>query len=98
MPKAPDQFRGVFRSDDDARGVYAEAAGIGRSIPIAVAIPLDADDLSQLVRRARDNATPLIARGSGSSMPGGAIGNGIIVDLSRLRPISAVDEQSQTVS
>ena len=26
---------------------------------------------------------PLVPRGSGSSMPGGAIGDGVIVDLSR---------------
>jgi FAD/FMN-containing dehydrogenase len=98
MTSEPDGFRGVFRSDDDARAVYAEAAGIGRSMPIAVAVPRDTDDLSILVRWARDGGVPLIPRGSGSSMPGGAIGSGVIVDLSRWRSTSAIDVKSRTVN
>ncbi|HEY2163146.1 MAG TPA: FAD-linked oxidase C-terminal domain-containing protein [Gemmatimonadaceae bacterium] len=65
---------------------------------MAVAVPHDVDDLSRLTRWARQRALPLIARGSGSSMPGGAIGDGIIVDLSRWRDISGVDVPSRTVS
>ena len=98
MTKAPEGFRGVFRTDGDARAVYAEAAGIGRRIPSAVALPQDVDDLSLLVRWAHERAMALIPRGSGSSMPGGAIGDGIIVDLSRWRSMSPVDARAQTLS
>ncbi|HEV8495979.1 MAG TPA: FAD-binding oxidoreductase [Gemmatimonadaceae bacterium] len=93
----PIGFRGVFRADDDARAVYSEAAGIGRAIPRAVALPADADDLSTLVRWASSSGTPLIARGSGSSMPGGAIGDGVIVDLSRWRDMAPVDIARRTI-
>lgn len=93
----PIGFRGVFRADDDARAVYSEAAGIGRVIPRAVALPADADDLSTLVRWASASGTPLIARGSGSSMPGGAIGDGVIVDLSRWRDMAPVDIATRTI-
>src|SRR5579864_5051964 len=89
--KPPAEFRGVFRTDDDARAVYAEAAGIARITPLAVAVPRDADDVSALVRWARDTGTPLVPRGSGSSMSGGAVGAGVIVDLSRLADVGAVD-------
>src|SRR4051812_43712595 len=87
MPKqsSPAGFRGVFRTDDDARAVYSEAAGIGRAMPLAVAVPVDVDDLVTLVRWAAANQIPLIPRGSGSSMPGGAIGHGAVVDVSRWR-------------
>src|SRR5215208_6988737 len=93
----PAEFRGVFRADDDARAVYSEAAGIARILPLAVAVPIDADDLSVLVRWAAAIRTPLIARGSGSSMPGGAVGDGIIVDLSRWRRLGAVDVKARTI-
>jgi FAD/FMN-containing dehydrogenase len=93
----PIGFRGVFRADDDARAVYSEAAGIGRAIPRAVALPADADDLSTLVWWASSSGTPLIARGSGSSMPGGAIGDGVIVDLSRWRDMAPVDIATRTI-
>jgi FAD/FMN-containing dehydrogenase len=80
----PPGFRGTFREDELARAVYSEAAGIAQVIPTAVAVPLDADDVVTLVRWAAATRTSLIPRGSGSSMAGGAIGKGVIVDLSRI--------------
>ncbi|HEY7877058.1 MAG: FAD-binding oxidoreductase [Gemmatimonadales bacterium] len=81
----------MFRDDAGARAVYAEAAGIQRIWPSAVAVPEDAADLRVLVRWAHATRTPLIPRASGSSMAGGAIGAGVIADVSRLRDVSAVD-------
>jgi FAD/FMN-containing dehydrogenase len=60
-------------------------------------VPADLDDLSLLVRWARERAIPLIARGSGSSMPGGTVGEGIVVDLSRWREMSPVDVRARTM-
>lgn len=90
-------FRGYFREDDLARAVYSEAAGIGRSIPAAVAVPVDAEDVVALVKWAAETRTNLIPRGSGSSMAGGAIGPGVIVDLSRLNHLGRIDERDRTV-
>src|ERR1051326_1989867 len=94
----PKSFRGIFRADLDARAVYAEAAGIGSAMPLALAVPADVEDVSVLVRWAHDTQTPLIARGSGSSMAGGAIGAGVIVDLSRLITVGYLDESRRTIS
>jgi FAD/FMN-containing dehydrogenase len=88
----PPGFRGAFRDDDDARAVYAEAAGIQRIWPLAIAVPEDAGDLRLLVQWAHETRTPLIPRGSGSSMAGGAIGAGVIADVSRLRDVSPARE------
>ena len=93
----PDSFRGVFREDLDARGVYSEAAGIGRIVPLAVAIPVDEQDVSALVRWASRDGHALIPRGSGSGMAGGAIGKGIIVDLGRLSAIGDVDVERKRI-
>ncbi|MFZ9899307.1 MAG: FAD-binding oxidoreductase, partial [Gemmatimonadaceae bacterium] len=93
----PETFRGVFRADVLARAVYSEAAGVARIVPRAVALPADADDLVTLVRWAGDQGVPLIPRGSGSSMGGGAIGDGVIVDLGRLGGIGPVDVVARTV-
>ncbi len=80
---APPGLRGEFRTDDVARALYAEGAGILRIIPRAVAVPADVDDLALLVRWAAGEPVPLVPRGAGSGMPGGNIGPGIVVDLSR---------------
>jgi FAD/FMN-containing dehydrogenase len=90
-------FRGYFREDELARAVYSEAAGIGRAIPAAVAVPVDAEDVVVLVKWAAETGTSLIPRGSGSSMSGGAIGTGVVVDLSRINHLGRIDERDRTV-
>ena len=97
-PTRPESFRGPFRTDDAALAVYSEGAGIARIIPRAVAAPADIADVQTIVRWAHATGTPLIPRGSGSGMAGGAIGDGVIVDLSRMRGMSAVDVANRTIS
>ena len=98
VASAPPGFRGVFRTDDESRGAYAEAAGIGQAMPRAVAVPASAADVQALAAWATASGTPLIARGSGSSMAGGAIGDGVIVDLSRLRAVAAPMPRARRIS
>lgn len=93
----PTGFRGIFRDDDLARAMYSEAAGIERIIPAAVAVPVDGDDLVALVTWAASSGTALVPRGSGSSMAGGAIGSGVVVDLSAMNHLGRIDEKARTV-
>jgi FAD/FMN-containing dehydrogenase len=92
------EFRGVFRDDLPARAVYAEAAGIARATPLAVAVPVDADDVVALVRWSHATGTPVIPRGSGSSMSGGAIGPGVIVDLGLLNSLGPIDPVNRRIT
>lgn len=93
----PANFRGVFRTDLLARAVYAEGAGIARCVPAAVAVPADADDVGTLVAWAKRTGAALIPRGSGSGMAAGAVGPGIIVDLSRLNAIGPVAVETRRI-
>ena len=93
----PPGFRGTFREDELARAVYSEAAGIAQAMPTAVAVPIDAEDVVSLVKWAAETGASLIPRGSGSSMSGGAIGKGVIVDLSRINHLGTIDERGRTV-
>ena len=77
--------------------MYSEAAGIGRARPNAVAVPLNVDDVALLVRWARDSGHAIVPRGSGSSMSGGAIGEGIALDLSRLRGLHEPDVSARCI-
>lgn len=95
---APEGFRGVFRDDVMARALYAEGAGIARCWPQAVAVPADADDAALLVRWARATGAMLMPRGSGSGMAAGAVGTGVVVDLSRFTTIGAVDVAARAMT
>jgi FAD/FMN-containing dehydrogenase len=94
---APRGFRGIFRTDASARGVYSEGAGIARVIPRAIAVPIDVADVQTLVAWAQQTDTPLIPRGSGSGMAGGAIGDGVVVDMSRFRMMGPVDTGNRSI-
>lgn len=94
---APPGFRGIYRSDDSARAVYSEAAGIGRAMPLAVAVPRDSTDVSTLIAWVREQHGFVVPRGSGSSMAGGAIGQGVLLDTTRLRDMGAVDVAARRV-
>jgi FAD/FMN-containing dehydrogenase len=96
--RPPTPYRGIYREDDPARALYSEGAGIARAIPVAVAVPADAEDVAALVRWARATDTDLVPRGSGSGMAGGAVGTGVIVDLSRLDAIGAVDPDARRIA
>jgi FAD/FMN-containing dehydrogenase len=78
------RLRGLFRTDERARAAYAEGAGIYRIVPRAVSLPADLDDLVQLLRWAAAGRIPLVPRGAGSGMGGGNVGEGVIVDLTRM--------------
>jgi FAD/FMN-containing dehydrogenase len=98
MPLSPpDDFRGPYRDDADARAVYSEAAGIGQIIPRAVAVPMDAADVVTIVKWAAAQRVSLIPRGSGSSMAGAAIGDGVIVDVSCLNSLDAPNLHTNTI-
>ena len=94
---APPGLRGEFRTDDVARALYAEGAGILRIVPQAVAVPAGADDLALLARWAAGAGLALVPRGAGSGMPGGNIGTGVVVDLTQaFRDAPVVDAAAGT--
>jgi FAD/FMN-containing dehydrogenase len=85
-------FRGEVHADEPRRLPFADASGILRALPDAVAVPEDADDVAALVRWAGATGTKLVPRGAGTGMPGGNVGSGVSVDLvSRFRGPASVD-------
>jgi len=78
----PTLFPGL-RTDLRTRAAYSEGAGIYRILPAGVAVPHSVSEVQALARWATTTRTPLVPRGAGSGMAGGAVGGGVIVDLSQ---------------
>ncbi len=72
------------RDDLRARAAYAEGAGIFRVLPALVARPATVAELRALVRWAGEAGCSITARGAGSGMAGGNVGDGLLVDLTAL--------------
>ncbi|MCH7987668.1 MAG: anaerobic glycerol-3-phosphate dehydrogenase subunit C [Planctomycetes bacterium] len=91
-------FRGELCCDRLTASLYASDAGLYQMSPLGVAYPQDRDDVVTLARYSAETDLPLIARGAGTGIAGGAIGSGLIVDFSRhMRNVVSVDEETVRV-
>ena len=77
---------------------YEYDGSVLAALPDLVVFPESTDDVAALVRAAGRFGVPLIARGSGTGLSGGAITpiGGIVVAMSRMRRILAVDLDNRT--
>jgi FAD/FMN-containing dehydrogenase/Fe-S oxidoreductase len=84
--------------DDLTRKLYATDASLYQIEPAAVAFPRSARQASSVIMAAADAGIPVIPRGAGSGLSGGAIGDGVIVDFSRYnRQITELNLEARTV-
>lgn len=76
-------LKGELRYDFSSRLMYATDASIYREEPLAVAFPMDRDDITLLLSFAAKHGIGIIPRAAGTSLAGQVVGSGIIADLSR---------------
>jgi len=63
--------------------MYATDASSYEIMPLCVVLPRSAQDVVQVVKYAREEGVPVIARGGGSGLAGQAVGAGIILDFTK---------------
>jgi FAD/FMN-containing dehydrogenase/Fe-S oxidoreductase len=84
--------------DNLTRQLYATDASIYQIEPVAVGFPRNPKEASLLVQAAIGADVPVIPRGAGTGLAGGAIGKGLVLDFSRhLRAITKLDLERHTV-
>jgi FAD/FMN-containing dehydrogenase/Fe-S oxidoreductase len=86
------------RFDALTRQLYATDASIYQLEPEGVAFPRSAEEAAAVIRRAADAGIPIIPRGAGTGLAGGAIGTGLVIDFARYnRGILAFDQERRIV-
>src|SRR5215470_8721144 len=84
--------------DDLTRQLYATDASHYQVLPEAVAFPRTVRQVSALIDAAVQTGLSVTARGAGTGLTGGALGEGLIIDFSRYnRQISDLDLERKTV-
>jgi FAD/FMN-containing dehydrogenase/Fe-S oxidoreductase len=82
-----DDLKGILRGellfDDLTCSLYSTDASIFEVRPAGVVVPRDEEDVQALVRYAGEQQVPLVPRGAGTGLAGEALGEGLIVDLSK---------------
>ncbi|MBI3610955.1 MAG: FAD-binding oxidoreductase [Nitrospirae bacterium] len=84
-------------SDDPARTAYAVDASIYRLSPQAVVLIENEADLATVIEYGRQQHIPLTARSGGSNLTGNAIGEGIILEFSRLNRVLELNRDEKWV-
>ncbi|HEY3310955.1 MAG TPA: FAD-linked oxidase C-terminal domain-containing protein [Anaerolineales bacterium] len=79
--------------------VYEVDAAQDRGRPDGVVFPASAEQLRRLALWAAENQVPLVSRGAGTGLSGGAVAEkgGLIVEFSRMNTILSVDESGPSV-
>ena len=72
-----------IRYDALSRQLYATDASIYRIEPYAVALPRSPRETARAIQVAIDKDIPIIPRGAGTGLAGGALGSGLVIDFSR---------------
>jgi len=82
----------VGKSRADAE-VYGYDASLAQGVPEAVVLPADTGQTAAVVRAAAAAGVPLVPRGFGTNLSGGSVAlrGGLIVGLSRLTRVLAID-------
>jgi len=74
-----DALDGEVRFDEYTQVLYATDGSIYRARPAGVVLPRHVEDVQAAVRIAADHDVPIMARGTGSSLAGQAVGPGCVV-------------------
>lgn len=95
------ELHGAIREvhfDKMTRLLYSTDASIYQMMPIGVVAPRDADEVSAAIEIAAKHNTPILPRGSGSSLDGQAVGHALVIDMTRhMNKVIEVDPEARTV-
>ncbi|MBN1121615.1 MAG: FAD-binding protein [Anaerolineae bacterium] len=106
IPSIPEDFAHALREslsdvrfDWTTRLLYSTDASLYQMIPVGVAVPRDADEISAAVKIAAAHRVPILPRGGGSSLAGQAVNHALVLDLSRhLDRIVEIDPEARTAT
>ncbi len=89
---------GQVRDDPATLVTYELDAGIDRGHPLGVVFPYSTDDVQAVVRWAVEHDLPLIARGAGTGLAGGAVAEhgGLLLVFSHMKALLELDETGRS--
>ncbi|MGE5525301.1 MAG: FAD-linked oxidase C-terminal domain-containing protein [Rhodospirillaceae bacterium] len=88
----------VLFADEDVKPYECDGLSAYRQAPMVVALPATEHEVQRVIRVCRDMRVPVVARGAGTGLSGGALplGDGVLLSLAKLMKIVAVDPLART--
>jgi len=88
----------LLTSPEDTRPYECDALTLYRALPAAVAIPDRESQVIAVLKQCHESRVPVVARGAGTSLSGGAMPdkNGVVLSLAKFTRIVAIDPLART--
>ena len=77
--------------------VFEYDGSVDRGLPLVVVVPSSAEEVSEVVKAAARHGLPIVARGAGTGLSGGAVSRqgGVVVSLTRMTRVLEIDAENQ---
>ena len=88
----------VLSSEEELRPYECDGLSAYRNMPLAVVIPETVDQVQDTLRLCAANNVPVVARGAGTGLSGGAlpVSDGVLLSMARFNRILDIDTQNRT--
>src|SRR5437016_6178258 len=88
----------VLYAEEDTRSYECDGLSAYRQLPMVVALPSSEDEVRQVLAACHELKVPVVARGAGTGLSGGALpmGDGVLLSLAKMRRILALDPAART--
>ncbi len=88
----------VLHEPEDLRPYECDGLSAYRHLPLAVALPATVEQVQAVLRLCHRLGVPVVARGAGTGLSGGALphGEGLLLSLAKMKSILAIDPVART--
>jgi len=88
----------VLYAEEDTRSYECDGLSAYRQLPMVVVLPSNEEEVREVLRTCSELKVPVVARGAGTGLSGGALpmGDGVLLSLAKMRRILAVDPLART--
>jgi len=90
----------LLYKDEDLHPYECDGLSVYRQTPLAVALPETIEQIKAILRYCSDNNLPVVARGAGTGLSGGAypLADGVLLGLSKFNRILKVNPEARTAT
>ena len=88
----------VLFDHEDVKPYECDGLTAYRQVPMVVALPETEEQVCRILKTCRDLEVPVVARGAGTGLSGGALplGNGVLLSLAKFKRILEIDYPART--
>ena len=88
----------VLFEHEDVKPYECDGLSAYRQVPMVVALPANEDEVQRILKTCFAMRVPVVARGAGTGLSGGALppGNGVLLSLAKMMRIVEIDPKART--